>query len=244
MPFLGTIINFIAVLLMGTVGSLIKRGIPKKISKAVIYAMATAVIYIGIDGFLAAPPEIKNVTLLSSGLLKVIIIVLSMGAGAVIGEIIDLDAAFNKLGLWVEKKFNNGINQNISTGFVSCSLIFCVGAMAVNGAIDDALGKPEILIAKAVIDGITCFVMATGLGFGCALSAFVLLVYQGSITVIALFLSSFIPQTAIDYISIVGSLIIMLIGTNMLEITKVKTTNLIPAMFMPIILIPLFGWIL
>ena len=115
--------------------------------------------------------------------------------------------------------------------------------MAVNGGIEDGMGNPEILIAKTVIDCITCFIMATTLGVGCAFSAFTLLVYQGAFALLGFALSSVIPAATITYMSVVGSLIIILIGTNMLGVTKVKTANMIPAMFMPLLLTPLFNLI-
>ena len=115
----------------------------------------------------------------------------------------------------------------------------CVGAMAVNGAIFDANGDPGILIAKSVIDAIACFVMATSLGIGCAFGAFPLLIYQGIITLFALLFSAVLPASSIYYLSVTGSLIIVLIGTNFLGATDVKTANMTPAVFIPLILVPI-----
>ena len=117
----------------------------------------------------------------------------------------------------------------------------CVGAMAVNGAILDATGDPEVLIAKSVIDAIACFVMATSLGIGCAFSAFPMLIYQGMITLIALLFSAVIPAESIYYLSVTGSLIIVLIGTNFLGATNVKTANMTPAVFLPLIITPILN---
>jgi uncharacterized membrane protein YqgA involved in biofilm formation len=111
--------------------------------------------------------------------------------------------------------------------------------MAVNGAIQDAVGKPDILIAKSVVDGIVVLIMSTTLGIGCAFSALSLLVYQGGITLIAYFASDFIPTATLSYMSVTGSLIIILIATNMLGLTKVKTANMIPAIFIPLLLAPI-----
>ncbi len=241
MVFLGTLINFALVFISGTVGSFVKKGVPEKISQAVISAMGVAVIYIGIDGALEKAPSIDGKFFLSAGLVKMLIMILSVGIGTIIGELIDIDKRMNKLGVFLEKKLTRGASGgNFAKGFASCSILFCVGAMAVNGAIDDALGKPDILIAKSAVDAIMVFVMASTLGIGCAFSAFSVLLYQGSLTLIAWLLAAVIPAETITYMSVTGSLIIILIGTNMLGMTKVKTANMIPAIFIPLLTIPFF----
>ena len=234
MPFLGTLVNFAVVLICGVLGTLIKRGVPKKISDAIVSAMAVCVIYIGIDGVLEGAPDVPEGSFLSAGLVKVLVMIISMAIGSLVGELIDIDKWVNKLGVALEKRFvKDGEAGRFAKGFVSCSLLFCVGAMTVNGAFADAVGKPDILLAKSVIDGIMCLVMASTLGIGCALSAFFVLIYQGLLTFIGLFLSNYLDPSIVSYMSITGSLIIILIGTNMLGITKVKTANMIPAIFLP-----------
>ena len=233
------------VLVCGIVGSLIKKGIPKRISDAVMYAMAICVIYIGVDGTLEAAPTLTEGAFLSNGLIKVLIMILSMGLGTLIGELIDIDKWVNRLGEFLESKFSKGGETgSFARGFVSCSILFCVGAMAVNGAFQDAIGKPDILLAKSVIDGISCFVMASTLGIGCAFSAFFVLAYQGVLTVLGYFLATLLPASTLTYMSVTGSLVIILIGTNMLGATKVKTANMIPAIFLPALIAPLLGLIL
>ena len=240
MPFLGTIVNFLVVLVCGILGTLIKKGVPKRISDALMSAMAICVIYIGIDGVLEKAPAISSEAFLSNGLVKVLIMIISMGLGTLIGELSDIDALVNRLGEKLEKRFSHESEKgNFARGFVSCSLLFCVGAMTVNGAFADALGKPDILLAKSVIDGIVCFVMASTLGIGCAFAAFFVLLYQGALTVIGYFVTSILPASSISYMSMTGSLIIILIGTNILGCTKVKTANMTPAIFIPAILAPL-----
>ena len=251
MPFIGTITNFVGVLLFGVIGALIKKGIPKRISDAIIASMAICVVFIGIDGALEPAPAVSEDSFLSAGLVKILIAILSMGIGTLIGELVDFDRLVNKLGDALEARFSKLFKQdggeshkgNFAKGFVSCSLLFCVGAMAVNGSIQDGLGNPDIIFAKTVIDSITCFVMATTLGIGCAFSAFMILVYQGGLAVLGYFLESLIPAATISYMSITGSLIIILIGTNVLGMTKIKTANMVPAIFMPILLAPLFNLI-
>ena len=240
MPFLGTIVNFFVVLICGILGTLVKKGVPKKFRDAIVSAMAICVFYIGIDGVLESAPTVPEGAFLSAGLVKVLVMIISMALGTLIGELIDIDKWVGKLGDLLEKKLvGDGEKGKFAKGFVSCSLLFCVGAMTVNGAFLDAVGKPDILLAKSVIDGIMCFVMATTLGIGCAFSAAFVLVYQGALTLIGLFLVDALSTSVITYMSVTGSLIILLIGTNMLGITKVKTANMIPAIFLPALVAPL-----
>lgn len=240
MPFLGTIVNFLAVLVCGLLGMLVKRGVPKKISDALASAMAICVIYIGIDGALESAPTLPEGSFLSGGLVKVLIMIISLGLGTLIGELVDLDGLVNRLGESLERKFvKDGEQGRFAKGFVSCSLLFCVGAMTVNGAFQDAIGNSDILIAKSVIDGIMCFVMASTLGVGCVVSAFFVLGYQGLLTLLGLFIADILPASSISYMSVTGSLIIVLIGTNMLGMTKVKTANMTPAIFLPALVAPL-----
>ncbi len=241
MVFIGTIINFSAVLILGLLGALIKKSIPERISTGIIYAMGICVVYVGIDGALAAPPALPADAYISSGLLKVLIMIFSMGIGTLIGEIIDIDKQMNRLGGVLERKLSRGSDGDgsFAKGFASCSILFCVGAMAVNGSIQDAFGNPDVLIIKSLVDGIMVLVMSSTLGIGCAFSAFSVLIYQGSITALAFFALDLLSEATISYMSATGSLVIILIGTNMLKMTKVKTANMVFAMFVPLALSPL-----
>lgn len=245
MPFLGTIVNFLAVAIAGTLGSLLKRGIPERINKAIFAAVSICIVFVGLDGAMSETPAVPESFILSAGLTKFIIIILSMTLGTAIGEIIDIDKWVNKLGNKLEDKLIKNSSEdspergNFAKGFITCTLTTCVGAMSVNGAILDGVGKPDMLIAKAIIDIISCFVFATTLGIGCAFSAVPLLLYQGGITLLSFFFSSLIPEATLSYLSATGSLILVLIGTNFLGATKVKTANMTPAVFMPLIITPI-----
>ena len=244
MLFLGTIVNFLAIFIAGIIGSTIKKSIPERIGNAIMAGMAICVIYIGIDGALESAPAVDEGSFLSSGLMKVLVMILSVALGTLLGELIDIDKWVCKLGDMLEKKFSHGASGKFSRGFVSCSLLFCVGAMAINGSISDAAGQPDILLTKSVIDGISCFIMATSLGIGCAFSAFLVLLYQGAISLLGLWLVEILPAATITYMSVTGSLVIILVGTNILGCTKVKTANMIPAIFMPMLIAPLLGFLL
>jgi uncharacterized membrane protein YqgA involved in biofilm formation len=240
MLFLGTIVNFFAVLICGILGLLIKNGVPKKISEAIATAMSVCVIYIGIEGALETAPQLPEGALLSAGLAKILIMILSVGLGTLIGELIDIDGLVNRLGDFLESKLvKRGEKGGFAKGFVSCSLLFCVGAMTVNGAFQDALGKPDILLTKSVIDAVMCFVMASTMGVGCAASSVFVLAYQGILTLLGLFIADLLPTAIISYMSVTGSLLIILVGTNMLGATRVKTANMIPSIFMPALIAPL-----
>ena len=244
MPFLGTIVNFLVVLVCGLLGLLIKKGIPERVSKSLKYAMSVCVIYIGVDGMLGVAPVIGS-KLISDGLVKVLIMVISLALGTLIGELIDIDKWVNRLGDSLEKKFvKDGEQGRFAEGFVYCSMLFCFGAMTVHGAFQDALGHPDILITKAVIDGVMCLVLAPTLGIGCAASSVFVLVYQGLLTVAGLVLVELLPAESISYMSSTGSLIIILIGLNMLGAAKVKTANMTPAIFIPALLYPIFSAVL
>ena len=239
MPFLGTLVNFFVVFAGGILGSLMKRGVNKRVSDAIVWAMGACVVFIGIDGALEAAPAVAEDSFFSAGLVKMLVMIISMGVGTFLGEVVDFDKRVSALGDFLASKLGGGDSGNFSAGFAQCSILFCVGAMAVNGAFADALGKPDILLAKSVIDGIMCFMMATTLGIGCAFSAFPVLAYQGILTGLGYWLTDALPASTVTYMSVTGSLIIMLIGTNLLGVTKVKTANMIPAIFLPIAVAPL-----
>ena len=223
MFLLGTIVNSAAVVLGGTLGAFLKKGIPDRIRIAVMSAIGLFIVYLGVSGSLVGE--------------NALVAVLSLAIGTIIGELIDIDKRLKSLGDFIQSKFRgkNGAQISISEGFVACTMLFCVGSMAILGAMDDAKGNPDTLFAKAILDGISAFVMATTLGIGCALSAVSVFLYQGSISVLALLVLSELPVYMLNEISCVGSLIIIAIGTNMLGVTKIKTANLIPAMFLPLL---------
>ncbi len=239
MPFLGTIVNFLAVLVCGLIGTMIKKGIPERIANGLKQAMAICVIYIGISGAIEAAPTVEKLPDFS-GLVKVLVMIVSMAVGTLVGELIDIDKWVNKLGENLEKRFvKEGEKGKFAEGFVYCSMLFCVGAMTVNGAFQDALGKPDTLLTKSVIDGVMCLVLAPTLGIGCAASSVFVLVYQGALTFVGLFIKDILPPESIAYMSATGSLIILLIGTNVLGATKAKTANMVPAIFLPALIYPL-----
>lgn len=218
---IGTLINAGAIIIGSTIGLLLKGGIPKKIRSTMLQGVALCVLFIGILGLPKANNEL--------------VVILSMVIGAIIGESIDLEKRFESLGQKVEKAFK-GSQSNIAEGFVTSSLLFCVGAMAITGALESGLvGEHTILTSKAILDGITSMIFASTMGLGVVLSGVSVFIYQGVIAVGASFLKDILGAYAISDMTAIGSLLIMAIGFNMLNVTKIKIANLLPAVFLPIL---------
>lgn len=221
---LGTIVNSIAVIVGGAIGLLLKKGIPDKLSDAVMKGLGLCVLYIGIDGCLKGE--------------NVMITIISVVIGAIIGEAIDLDDKLKKLGNLIEKKFK-GKNDKVSIaeGLVTSSLLFCVGAMAVVGSLQSGLiGDHAMLYTKSMLDFIAAIIFAASLGIGVLFSAAFVFIYQGSITILASFIAPYLGDAVIGEMTCIGSLLIIGLALNMLKVTNIKVMNYVPAIFLPIIL--------
>lgn len=245
MPYLGTIVDFSAILICGSIGYLVKDIIPKRITNAIVLAMSVFAIYIGIEGALEPVPLEVEGEFLDASLMKMLVMIISLALGTFIGELIDIEKWIERFGLFIERKLTKKPAQEggFARGFVTCTLLFCVGAMAVNGAIQDAAGDPDLLFAKALIDGIMCLVLTTTLGIGCIFSAFPILIYEGLLTLFASLIFANLPPEMLGYMSATGSLIIFFIGTNQLGVTKLRTANMVPAIFLPLAVAPLLNLI-
>lgn len=239
----GTIINTAAVLLGSAVGLVLKSLAGKRTSasstlgtrlqETIMQGVALCVLFIGISGALKGS--------------NTLVAIVSMALGAVIGEALDLDRRMQGLGNWVQKKAKRFIKGDspIAEGFITASLLFCVGAMAIVGSLENGLtGNYDTLKAKAVLDGISSIVFASSLGVGVMFSAAAIFLYQGSISLLAGFLSPLIgDELIIAEMTCVGSLLIVALALNMLGVTNIKVMNLVPACLMPILLcrIPFLG---
>lgn len=218
---LGTIVNSLAIIGGSVLGFILKGGIPERINDSIMKGLALCIMVIGITG------AIKTENML--------LVICSVVIGALIGEIIDIDKWLKKLGDFIEDKLQ-GRGGKISEGFVTASLVYCVGAMAIVGSLASGLkGDHRTLFTKAMLDGISSIMFTSTLGIGVALSSVSVFVYQGIITVAASFVQGIMSDTVVTEISAVGSLLIMGLGFNMLGITKIKVANLLPAIFIPII---------
>lgn len=217
---IGTIVNFIAIVGGSLVGLLFKGGVSEKVSNTIIQGVSLCVIYIGILGVAKSS--------------NVVLIITSMVIGGFIGEIIDIDNSIERLGNKIEDKFKNK-NVKISEGFVTASLLFCIGSMAIVGSLESGLeGNNKILFAKSMLDGITSIIFSSSLGIGVMISSISVLIYQGIITIAAFGLKTILIQSVITDMTAVGSLLIIGLGFNLLGIVKIKVANLLPAIFIPI----------
>ena len=219
----GVLVNVATVLLGSLLGLVCKRGIPEKITKSMTTAVALAVVYIGIDGMMGGE--------------KTLVLILSLVLGGVIGTVLNLDHYLERLGQSVERKFKLRKDVSIAEGFISATLLFCVGAMTVVGALRSGLsGDHEMQYTKATLDFISSIVLASTLGFGVMLSSVSVLVIQGSITLFASFLAPYLSQVVIAEMTCVGSVLILALALNLLGVTKIKLMNYAPAIFLPILL--------
>ncbi len=226
----GNIVNCLAVFAGSAVGMIFKsimaggkeNGALTRVSDALMKGVSLCVFLIGAMGAIKTG--------------DILIVILSMVIGAVIGELLRIQEGVEWLGAKLEAK-SKGKFGNISQGFVSASLLFCVGAMAILGSLDSGLrGNHEILYTKSLLDMISSFVFATTLGFGVFLSGFLVLAFQGSITLLATWIAPLLSEVVINEMSAVGSLLIVGLSLNMLGLTKIKIMNYIPAIFLPILL--------
>ena len=220
----GTLVNCVAIVLGGGIGLIAKRGISEKLNRSIMSALALCVFYIGISGAM----ECQNI----------LIVILSMVIGTIIGEGLDLDEKIRRIGEGLEKRVNkNGEDGTIAKGFVTASLLFCVGAMAIVGSLQSGIsGNHETLFAKSLMDAVAAAVLSSTLGFGVLLSAGFVLVYQGAITLCASFLEPLLTDVIIAEMTCTGSLIIVALSFNLLKITNIKVMNYVPSVFVPIVI--------
>ncbi len=222
---LGTIINTISVLIGSSIGLLVNKGIPKRISDQMMKALGLCTIYIGIQGAFKGE--------------NTLIMIISMVIGVVIGEGIDIDKRINRTVKRLEEKYakNRDGKPSISEGLITSSLLFCVGSMTIVGCLNAGLlGDNTLLYTKSTLDFCASMIFASTLGIGVLLASVVVFVYQGGLTLLATFAAPLLTTSVVNEMTCVGSLIIIATGLNLLGITKIKLMNYIPAMFMPIIL--------
>ncbi len=221
---IGTIVNTVSVIVGGLIGLVIKQGVSKRFSDIVMNGLALCVLYIGISGALKGQ--------------NTMVVIFSIVIGAIIGEAIDLDKRVRNLGEFIEGKFKSGDKSvSIAEGFVTASLLFCVGAMTIVGSLQSGLtGNHEMLFTKSILDGVASILFAASLGVGVLFSAAFVFIYQGSITLLAQFISPYLSEIVIAEMTCVGSLLIIGLGLNMLNVTKLKVMNYIPAIFLPILI--------
>ena len=221
---LGVLVNVITVVIGSLVGLLFKKGIPERVSKAVMLGLGACSLYIGISGSLCGE--------------NVLILIVSVVLGAISGTLLDIDGAINRLAEKVENKFKKeGKKSSVAEGLVTSTLLFCVGSMTVTGSIQAGLtGDNSILITKAMLDLVASMMLASSLGIGVLLSAVAVFVIQGGLVLLAGVLAPFMSAGAIHEMTCAGSLLIIMLGTNLMGMTKIKVADYLPAILIAPIL--------
>lgn len=222
---LATIVNMLAVIIGSILGLCLKRGIPNQAKDTIMQGMGLMTIVIGLKMALSSEQDI--------------LIILSLIIGGVLGEWARLDQRLNRLGLQIKNKLHVQDN-NFVDGFVSASLIFCVGAMAIVGSIEAGLNHDyTVIFTKSTLDGIMSIVLASSMGVGVAFSALVILIYQGALTLLAGILQNILIGNVITYMTAAGGVLIMGIGLGIANIKDINTINLLPGIFIA----GLLGWL-
>ncbi len=230
---LGTLVNVVAVIIGGVGGLIVKKGLPERFKSTIMQALGLSVMIIGVSGALQGIYSITSQGKLDRNYITGMI--LSLVVGSIIGEFCRIEENLDRLGAWFQDRFAKG-ESNFAKGFVTASLVYCVGAMAIVGSLEDGLyGKVDILFAKSMLDGISAIIFAATLGAGVLFSALPVLLYQGTITLLAGLLKPILSEVVVSQMSLVGSVLILAIGFNMVEMKKFKVGNMLPAIFMPLV---------
>lgn len=244
MPGLGTIVNVLAIVVGGLLGLLLKGGLKERFRDIMTQACGLAVVFIGAAGAFEMIFSVEGNGLTSN---NTMLIVISLVLGGLAGELINIEKRLDTVGDKLKKAVKAGNDNRFVDGFVTASLIFCIGAMAICGPIDEALtGDSTTLFIKAILDGIIVTVLASVYGVGAIFSALSVAVYQGIFTVFGFFISDFISDALVMTLSGVGSVLIFAVGLNLLRPKSIRVGNFLPALFVPVIYeaikyIPLFN---
>ena len=224
---LGTIVNALAILCGALLGMLLRNGLKEDYKQIVFHGVSLAVLFIGASG------AIGNMIQPSS---HPILFIISLIIGGLLGQWWNIELRLENLGNLIQSKLQKGSKGgNLSQGFVSASLLFCVGTMAIMGSLESGLqGVHKTLFAKSVLDGVTSVILSSTLGIGVALAGVSVFIYQGLITLLAQWIEPYMTADMIREISTVGGILIFAIGINMMEIKKIKVGNLLPAIFIPV----------
>jgi uncharacterized membrane protein YqgA involved in biofilm formation len=213
---IGSIVNALAILAGGGLGLVLGRRYPERIRAIVFQALSLGVVVIGLS--------------MALGFERPLILVFSLIIGGIIGEWLDLDERFNRFGDWLKSRIKSE-NELFTQGLVTASLIYCVGSMAIIGAFDEGLrGDPTILLTKSVLDGFTSIALASTHGLGVLLSAVPVFVYQVGLTIFAGWFKEYFSPVLINELTAVGGVLILGIGLNLLDVARIKISNLLPAL--------------
>lgn len=230
---LGTLVNAAAIIVGSLLGRLMS-GIPDTIRQTVMQGIGLAVILLG----LKMSFETQNILLL----------IVSIVLGSIVGELMGIEKGLNQAGLWLEKKLGGSKQGSIATGFVTATLVYCIGAMAVLGAMDSGLrNNHDILYTKAMLDGFSAIIFTSTLGIGVLFSAVPVLFYQGLIALLSTQIYGLVSKEMLDAmlveVTAVGGLMIIAIGINILELRKINVANMLPALLIAAVGVPFVDWL-
>ena len=230
---LGTIINTAAIIAGGILGFLFGRFLKEQHQDSLTKVCGVATLFIGLAGALEGMLTVVGTGVVSGNAL---LIVGCLAIGALIGEILNIEAGFERFGNWLKVKTGNGKDGGFVDAFVTASLTVCIGAMAIVGSIEDGLtGDFSILATKAVLDLIIIMVMTCSMGKGCIFSAIPVALLQGLVTVLASLLRPLMTQAALANLSLIGSILIFCVGINLVWGKKIRVANLLPAVVIAVI---------
>ncbi|MDD3852998.1 MAG: DUF554 domain-containing protein [Syntrophomonadaceae bacterium] len=226
----GTIINASAIVAAGLIGLMLRKGIPENMSRTMQDGLGLLVLVIGIQyGFKAD---------------NLAIVALSLATGAIIGEWRQWEARLEQWGIYLQNRFDNNNGGQFARGFVTATLLFCVGAMAVVGSLEDGLtGNYQILLVKSILDGIFSLLFAASMGIGVLFSAFPVLIYQGAISLGAGFLKPLMTEPMLNNITSCGGIIIAGLGLNLIGLTRIRVANLLPGLIILPFIMMLFSFL-
>lgn len=230
---LGTIVNTAAIILGGFLGLLFGGLLQQRHQDSLCKTCGVCTLFIGISGALEGMLTVEGTSVTGGGSL---LIIGCLAIGAFLGELLNIEDAFERFGVWLKIKTGNAKDQGFVNGFVTASLTVCIGAMAIVGAIQDGIqGDPSILYTKAVLDLIIITVMTCSMGKGCMFSAIPVAILQGSVTVLAKLIEPLMTPLALSNLSLVGSILIFCVGINLVWGKQIRVANLLPAIVLAVI---------
>ena len=230
---LGTLINTAAVVVGGLLGLLLKNGIAKRFEAILMQALGLATIFIGASGVLKYMLVVENGVLATRGTM---LLIFSLVIGSLLGQLLDIESKMEILGIKLKAAVRIKNDNRFVEGFVTTSLIVCVGAMAIVGAMEDGLsGDSSMLVAKALLDFALVAILASAYGVGPIFSAIPIFVYQGAITLIAMLFGTVISDALIGELSFVGSALIFCVGVNLVREKTFRVANMLPALLIPVL---------
>ncbi|MEA3505625.1 MAG: DUF554 domain-containing protein [Bacteroidota bacterium] len=222
----GTFVNIIAIIVGSTLGLFFKSLLPQRYIKIIFQVIGLFTLYLGF-----------SMSLKSNNFL---IVIFSLVLGSIIGEVLSLDKQIDKFGDFIKGKIKTN-NEKFSEGLVTAFLLYCMGSMTVLGAVEEGLtGSPDLLLAKSLMDGVSSIALSSALGVGVVFSIIPLFLFQGGITLFAIFLSDFFSTVIINELTAVGGILLIGLGITVLEIKQLKIINMVPALIIVVILASIF----